>query len=838
VANTVKSNDQRVRLPLGLLWFGGSSNEDVLPRHTHGPSQQVLNGRLVIQGMNSLSARDVYTGRVLWIREFDDLGTFQVYYDESYADSPLSTAYNQLHIPGANLRGTNYVAAEEGVYLVIRDRCLLLDNETGQTLREFVLPADADGNSPDWGYIGIYGNLLLAGTGFADYTGRLTYSFVAEAKRGVAWSPDRSASLGLLAFDRKSGEIAWRIEAQHSFLHNGIVAGGGRIYLLDKLPKRVEEHKRKRGIDAPATYRLLAVEARTGEPVWTVQQDVFGSWLSYSESHDLLLQAGAAASDRSPDEVDRGLSVHRAGTGEVVWNEPALSYAGPCILHNDTLITNTTSYRESKGAFHLLDGSPITVADPVTGEELPWRFTRTYGCNTAVASEHLLTFRSGAAGFYDLTSHGGTGNLGGFKSSCTSNLIVADGVLNAPEYTRTCSCAYQNQTSLALVPMPENEYWTYGLFGQAGDGESQIRRIGINFGAPGDRLSDDGTWWVNYPPDEGMSPEVDLRLEGEPRWFRWHSSRVSGEGLAWVAASGGEGVRKVTVRLAPPRAEETSIEIPITESKDDAEESDAGAVSLTSSDLELTMDKTNQTVGLRFPNVPLRPGAKIKQAFVQFQVDEATDEPTRLEIRGQAADNAAQFSAEAFSISRRPVTEAVATWEPRPWTANAKPGPDHRTTDLSRVIQEIVDRPGWKSGNALALIIRGSGKRVATSADGGKNGYPRLVIDLDGPAANEVAAAAAAPGEASGNGRRVRVRLTFIEPNESTRVGDRVFDVTLQGRPAISRLDVVSAAGGPLKSLVQTFDGVSADDGIVTVTLIPGTSLPPVLSGIEIIEQQ
>jgi outer membrane protein assembly factor BamB len=284
VANTVKSNDQRVRLPLGLLWFGGSSNEDVLPRHTHGPSQQVLNGRLVIQGMNSLSARDVYTGRVLWIREFDDLGTFQVYYDESYADSPLSTAYNQLHIPGANLRGTNYVAAEEGVYLVIRDRCLLLDNETGQTLREFVLPADADGNSPDWGYIGIYGNLLLAGTGFADYTGRLTYSFVAEAKRGVAWSPDRSASLGLLAFDRESGEIAWRIEAQHSFLHNGIVAGGGRIYLLDKLPKRVEEHKRKRGIDAPATYRLLAVEARTGEPVWTVQQDVFGSWLSYSES--------------------------------------------------------------------------------------------------------------------------------------------------------------------------------------------------------------------------------------------------------------------------------------------------------------------------------------------------------------------------------------------------------------------------------------------------------------------------------------------------------------------------------------------------------------------------
>ncbi|MCL4201918.1 MAG: PQQ-binding-like beta-propeller repeat protein [Pirellulaceae bacterium] len=838
VANTVKSNDRRVRLPLGLLWFGGSSNEDVLPRHGHGPSQQVLDGRLFIQGMNSLSARDVYTGRVLWKREFEDLGTFHVYYDESYADTPLSTAYNQLHIPGANLRGTNYVAAEEGVYLVIRDRCLLLDNETGQTLREFVLPPNADGNSPDWGYIGIYGNLLLAGTGFADYTGRLTYTFVAEAKRGVAWSPDRSASLGLLAFDRKSGEIAWRIDAQHSFLHNGIVAGGGRIYLLDKLPNRVEEHKRKRGIDAPATYRLLAVEARTGEPVWSVSENVFGTWLSYAESHDLLLQAGAAASDRSPDEVGRGLSVHRAGDGSVVWNDLALSYAGPCILHNDTLITNTTSYRESKGAFHLLDGSPITVADPVTGQDLPWRFTRTYGCNTAVASEHLLTFRSGAAGFYDLTNHGGTGNLGGFKSSCSSNLIVADGVLNAPEYTRTCTCAYQNQTSLALVPMPENEYWTYGLFGRAGDGESQIRRIGINFGAPGDRLSDEGTWWVNHPPDEGMSPELKLRLEGEPRWFRLHSSRVFGDGLAWVAASGGENVRKVTVQLAPSRDVDAGIAIPITASQDDAEESAAGAVSLTSSDLELTKDKSDQTIGLRFPNIPLRPGAKIKQAFVQFQVDEASDEPTKLEIRGHATDNAPAFTTEAYNVSRRPVTEAVATWEPKAWTANAKPGADHRTPDLSRVIQEIVDRPGWKSGNALALIIRGSGKRVATAADNETKGYPSLLIELDDAAAAEIAAPAATSNEPSGSRRRIRVRLTFTEPNESVRAGDRVFDVALQGQTAISRLDIVSATGGPWRSLVRTFDGVSADDATVTVTLDPVTALPPVLSGIEIIEEE
>jgi hypothetical protein len=50
IANTVKSDDRRVRAPLGVLWFGGNSNLDVLPRHGHGPPEQVVGGRLYIEG--------------------------------------------------------------------------------------------------------------------------------------------------------------------------------------------------------------------------------------------------------------------------------------------------------------------------------------------------------------------------------------------------------------------------------------------------------------------------------------------------------------------------------------------------------------------------------------------------------------------------------------------------------------------------------------------------------------------------------------------------------------------------------------------------------------------
>ncbi|MHB8900447.1 MAG: outer membrane protein assembly factor BamB family protein, partial [Thermoguttaceae bacterium] len=289
VANTVKSDDERVKLPLGILWFGGPSNTDALPRHGHGPGEQVVGGRLFLEGMNCLSARDVYTGRVLWKREFAVLGTFQVYFDETYAETPLTTAYNQVHIPGANARGTNFVATDAGVYLVVTDHCLLLDPATGETRRQFTLPAGADGNRPEWGYVGVYEDLLLAGSGFGNYSERLGYKYEAAGKKGVAWAPDHSGSLGLVAFDRNTGDIRWQVQAAHSFLHNGIVAGGGRVYLLDKLPKRVEEQNRRRGTADPSTYRLLAVDAATGETVWSVAGP-FGSWLSYSASRDLLLE--------------------------------------------------------------------------------------------------------------------------------------------------------------------------------------------------------------------------------------------------------------------------------------------------------------------------------------------------------------------------------------------------------------------------------------------------------------------------------------------------------------------------------------------------------------------
>ena len=142
---------------------------DVLPRHGHGPPEQVIGGRLYIQGMNSLNCRDVYTGRVIWNRNFKDLGTYDIYYDETYKDIPLDPAYNQVHIPGANGRGTNYVATEDAIYLVVGNSCYVLDVWTGDTINTITLPEEVGGKDREWGYIGVYNDVLIGGVGFANF---------------------------------------------------------------------------------------------------------------------------------------------------------------------------------------------------------------------------------------------------------------------------------------------------------------------------------------------------------------------------------------------------------------------------------------------------------------------------------------------------------------------------------------------------------------------------------------------------------------------------------------------------------------------------------------------
>jgi len=223
-----------------------------------------------------------------------------------------------------------------------------------------------------------------------------------------------------------------------------------------------------------------------------------------------------------------------------IWDKN-IRYANPPIIHNDRIYTNGEG-------FGLLTGDPLVENDPITGEELKWSFKKEYGCGIVAASEHLLTFRSASAGFVNLGLFEGTASLGGWKPGCSTNLIVADGVLNSPDYTRTCQCPYQNQTSLALIHMPWMTYWTNSNYIWNG---KQIQKLGLNFNAPGDRSSDENILWLEYPVVGGASPEIPVKID-TVNYFRIRKEPTSviSESTPWISASAIGGIRSFEIALS------------------------------------------------------------------------------------------------------------------------------------------------------------------------------------------------------------------------------------------------------------------------------------------------
>jgi hypothetical protein len=161
--------------------------------------------------------------------------------------------------------------------------------------------------------------------------------------------------------------------------------------------------------------------------------------------------------------------------------------------------------------------------------------------------------------------------------------------------------------------------------------------------------------------------------------------------------------------------------LPIGAGANDADETQSGTVRRTNGDLNLGSGSGGSptTVALRFTGVQIPNGATIASAGVQFTADETGSNATNLVVRAERADNSAPIGTAAFNISSRSRTTASVGWAPPAWQTVGAAGPGQLTPNLASVVQEVVNRPGWAPGNALTVIITGTGRRAAESFEGG-----------------------------------------------------------------------------------------------------------------------
>lgn len=138
--------------------------------------------------------------------------------------------------------------------------------------------------------------------------------------------------------------------------------------------------------------------------------------------------------------------------------------------------------------------------------------------------------------------------------------------------------------------------------------------------------------------------------------------------------------------------------------------------------------------GLRFNNLSLPRGARITSAKLQFIT--AADSPglMDIEVSGDAADNSP-----AFSTNSRPSGRTLTATKIKIKNAGLWKKASIQTLDgLGPIIQEIISRTGWQTGNSLSLIVKGistaaNQRKVVGSFNAAAAAAPKLILEYTIP---------------------------------------------------------------------------------------------------------
>ena len=409
-ACTFTSQDDLVRAPLGILWYGDGNGFAPWKDYNHAVKPQVSGGRVVAIAGGTLVAYDAYTGRLLWRQEF--------------------TAFR---------RHARFAALDDGIYLIADGKCLVYEPATGQLLKTYTFQAAEATTAKD---LRVGDDVIVVAC--SSVTDK-------DVEHPDYQNNGYFESRTLVCLDRQTGTELWRTTAQQRFHNLGLALGGGLFYCIDSVPC-TPAHRLPDSASAPAPASTIrALDPRTGAEVWTQHiayaQDVLrwsGEFVQFSAEQGILLVG------RKPHPIGLGavLSGLDPQSGSIRWGPKKIGQA-PVILHGSTFISGDL-------ADH---GGTATVHDLLTGEQVGQLPFRVDGCNYIIGSKHLLMGRSASAAYTDIEQRQDY-SLRNIRSGCSNSLPAADGLLNAPNYAFGCVCNYPLQTSFAMVAMPEVAAWS------------------------------------------------------------------------------------------------------------------------------------------------------------------------------------------------------------------------------------------------------------------------------------------------------------------------------------------------------------------------------------------
>jgi outer membrane protein assembly factor BamB len=519
--NTACSDDQLVRGPIGILWFGDPGPDRMPSRHAGNSSPLAFGGRMFVEGENVIMAYDAYNGLLLWQREIP--GALRV---------------------GLKTGPSNMAADDRSLFVAVHDTCLRLDAATGGTLKTYQAPPGEDGKRLAWEYIACAGGLLFGSTGAGGAADRV---FALEIESGKLRWVHTGKSISPMTICYGDGRL---------FFVSGAVTPQQQAACLAALPPEMRVDQRGKAVP-PDVRLVIALNAETGQKSWErpeyvadcVKVGVSGGDLTTMYARNVLILCGQPWNGHFWKEFlagqfsRRGTIALAAGDGHPLWSG-RMGYRSRPLVVGDHIIAEPWS-------FDLYTGAETKREHPVTGAEANWQMARPgHHCGNIAAAPGALFFRSGSTAMYDLVEDAGTAHFGAQRPGCWINCIPANGVVMMPEASSGCVCPFAIQCTIVFKHRSASRVW--GQFSAPGP-VVPVKHLALNFGAPGDRKDPAGTLWLAYPRPQSERLLMDLNIETEMlRGGGFFAkdidfARFAGTDAPWLFASGAAGLAKCTV---------------------------------------------------------------------------------------------------------------------------------------------------------------------------------------------------------------------------------------------------------------------------------------------------
>jgi len=603
--NTACSNDELVKGPLGVLWFGDPGSKKMMDRHSKSQSPLSMDGRMFIQGEEVVMAYDAYNGTLLWEREIP--GAIR---------------------PRADIDGGNFSMTSDALFVGAYDRCYRLDPATGETLSEIKLPGTKDDGSFRWAHVSATENHLFGSRAAAlprqffslqeaivkdgewveekdvppEYLEQyriLRNSYVEPSdgliedlkRSGVQWLmmadfPDWEnynleedaltdrlmVSDIVFALHPKTGEMQWQHQGsriahitiskglENIFFAESAVTPAAKIRAGKERQKLIEEgiYVESREFPVQSKYRdfrtVFALDQKTGKIKWSKTLDFTGcggdTLASACQNGVLLFFSSMGSHDAWRHESGtlrwKRMTALDAETGEILWSHPNNYRTRPVIVGNRIFIEPRVC--------DLHTGSIITREHPISGQPVPFEYLRPgHTCAISSASASMLFYRSSTAAVLDFEKDDGLTLFGGIRPGCWISMIPAGGVLLFPEASAGCTCSFPLRGSVVLKHKSGREqkgkvFITHGP-------KTPVKQFAINLGASSDMKDQNGRIWFAYPnpdtnytqnhyPDYGVKFDLNEKVLPGMGFYNkdYRHLTIPGSDRPWLYTSGAIGV--------------------------------------------------------------------------------------------------------------------------------------------------------------------------------------------------------------------------------------------------------------------------------------------------------